>query len=329
MKIVIPGGTGQVGTVLARALTGDGHAVTVLSRKPVTKGPWRVLKWDAATLDDWTEELEGADAVINLAGRSVNCRYSTLNRDLIKGSRVNSSRVIGEAIAACKHPPRVWLQASTATIYAHRFDAPNDEARGVLGGSEGGAPDTWRFSIDVATAWERAANAPTLPATRRVLLRSAITLSPDHGGAFDILLRLVRLGLGGRSGSGRQFVSWIHAEDFIRAIYWLIENDSIEGPVNLSAPNPVPNEEFMRTLREEWGIGIGIPSPEWFLEIGAILIRTETELLLKSRRVVPGILTTQGFVFGFPTWRDAARDLCWRWRQLNRPADARVKTAAR
>lgn len=327
MKIVIPGGTGQVGTVLARALTRDGHAVTVLSRDPRPDCAWRILRWDAASLGAWTDELEGADAVINLAGRNVNCRYSNHNRNLITDSRVNSTRVIGEAIEGCRRPPRVWLQASTATIYAHRYDAPNDEATGILGGSEPNAPDTWRFSIDVARAWERAANAATLQHTRRVLLRSAITFNPDPGSAFDILLRLVRLGLGGRSGNGLQYVSWIHEADFVRAIYWLIENDAVEGPVNLAAPNPVRNEEFMRTLREAWGIGVGVPSPEWLLEIGALFIRTETELLLKSRRVVPGILTKQGFAFEFPTWREAAGDLCRRWREMNRPAKARNRTA--
>jgi len=318
MKIVIPGGTGQVGTLLARSFAKDGHDVVVLSRGQSKAGQWRIVSWDAASLGSWTAELEGAAAVINLAGRNVNCRYTAENRRLIMDSRVNSARIVGEAIARCNRPPRVWLQASTATIYAHRFDAPNDEVTGIMGGSEPNAPDTWRFSIDVATSWESAAKAIELRHTRRVLLRSAITFNPDHGSAFDILLRLVRFGLGGTSGNGRQFVSWIHETDFIRAVAWLIRNDSIEGAVNLAAPNPVQNEEFMRTLREEWGTKIGLPSPEWLLELGALFIRTETELLLKSRRVAPGILTAQDFHFKYPTWREAARDLCERWRDLNR-----------
>lgn len=315
MKIVIPGGTGQVGTVLARVFARDGHEVTVLSRGDASTGDWRVRHWDATTLGDWAAELEGADAVINLAGRSVNCRYTQTNRDLITNSRVNSVQVVGAAIAQCKHPPGVWLQASTATIYAHRFDAPNDEATGILGGAEAGAPDTWRFSTEVATAWERAANAIRLERTRKVLLRSAITMNPDPGSAFDMLLRLVRWGLGGRSGNGRQYVSWIHETDFVRAVTWLMANHSIQGTVNLASPNPLPNQEFMRTLREAWGIRVGLPSPDWLLEIGAAVIRTETELLLKSRRVVPGILLSKGFVFEFPTWAEAARDLCRRWRE--------------
>jgi uncharacterized protein (TIGR01777 family) len=317
MKIVIPGGTGQVGTVLARAFSRDGHDVTVLSRSAAQGEQWRVVRWDATTLGAWTAELEGADAVINLAGRSVDCRYTRANRQLIRDSRVNSTHVVGAAIAQCRRAPRVWLQASTATIYAHRFDAPNDEATGILGGSEPGAPDTWRFSIDVAQAWERAANASKVEHTRKVLLRSAITLNPDPGSAFTILLRMVRMGLGGRAASGRQYVSWIHEADFVRAVYWLIGNDSIHGPVNLASPNPVPNDEFMRTLREAWGTAVGLPSPAWLLEMGAVVIRTETELLLKSRRVIPGILLDRGFAFEFSTWREAAKDLCLRWRELN------------
>jgi uncharacterized protein (TIGR01777 family) len=317
VKIVIAGGTGQIGTVLSRAFRNDGHELSILSRSAGGEGQCRVIRWDASTLGDWTREIEGADVVVNLAGRSVNCRYTRRNRDLITKSRRDSTRVLGEAIALCRRPPRVWLQASTATIYAHRFDASNDEATGILGGDEADAPDTWRFSIDVAKSWERAANEAHVPNTRKVLLRSAITFNPDRGSAFDILLRLVRSGLGGRSGNGSQYVSWIHQTDFVRAIYWLIANDSIYGAVNLAAPNPIPNREFMRILRDEWGIPFGLPSPTWLLEIGALAIRTETELLLKSRRVIPGILTDCGFTFEFPFWREAARDLCKRWRVLN------------
>jgi uncharacterized protein (TIGR01777 family) len=313
MKVVIPGGSGQVGTLLARAFHADGHEVTILSRT-ATVAPWRVVAWDAETLGDWAAELEGADAVINLAGRNVNCRYNAANRRLIMESRVNSTRVVGQAIARAARPPRVWLQAGTATIYAHRYDAPNDEATGILGGAETNAPDTWRFSIDVAKSWERALNEAVVPHTRKVILRSAMTMSPDRGGVFDVLLGLVRRGLGGQAGDGRQYVSWIHDQDFIRAIYWLIEHEELAGPVNIAAPNPVPNAEFMRTLREAWGIRFGLPAAEWMLAVGAFFMRTETELILKSRRVVPGRLLESGFAFQFPTWSEAARDLCCRWR---------------
>lgn len=318
MKIIIPGGSGQVGTLLARAFHKDGHNVTVLSRSPQKGAPWRTVIWDGRAAGDWRAELEGADAVINLAGRSVNCRYNAQNRREIMDSRIESTHAVGRAIAEAKQPPRVWLQASTATIYAHRYDAANDEATGIVGGSEKDAPDTWRFSIDVATAWERAVqDAGPLPRTRTVLMRSAITMSPDSGGAFDTLLGLVRHGLGGTSGDGRQYVSWIHEVDFIRAVYWLIAHETLSGPVNLASPNPLSNAEFMRALRKAWGTRLGLPAAEWMLEIGAVFLRTETELILKSRRVTPGLLAQGGFEFQFPLWADAARDLCGRWRDMN------------
>jgi uncharacterized protein (TIGR01777 family) len=317
MKIVIPGGTGQVGTVLARAFVADGHEVVVLSRSPA-QAPWKVVAWDAATLGPWASELDGADVVINLAGRSVNCRYNAENRRLITESRVASTRILGEAIARSARPPRLWVQSSTATIYADRYDAPNDEATGILGGSEPNVPDTWRFSIEVARSWEEAANQAVVPHTRKVLLRSAMIMSPDKDGVFDVLLGLVRWGLGGTSGHGRQYVSWIHDRDFIRAVYWLIDHGELEGPVNLASPNPVPNAEFMHVLRRAWGIGFGLPAARWMLEVGAFFLRTETELILKSRRVVPGRLLQSGFVFDFPTWPEAADDLCRRWRGIRR-----------
>lgn len=314
MKIVIPGGSGQVGTLLARAMLSDGHDVVVLSRTP-QPAAWRVVAWDAQTLGDWTKEIDGADVIINLAGRSVNCRYTPENRRTILESRVQSTEIVGQAIAQVSVPPPVWLQASTATIYAHRYDAPNDEATGILGGNEPDAPDTWRFSIDVAKAWEATFEAAATPRTRKVALRSAMTMSADAGGVFDTLLRLVRFGLGGKSGNGRQFVSWIHEDDFVQAIYWLIAHDELSGAVNLCAPNPLPNAEFMRTLRQAWGIGFGLPATKPMLEIGAMFLRTETELVLKSRRVIPTRLFESGFAFQFPTWQDAAKDLCQRWRK--------------
>lgn len=315
MKIVLPGGSGQVGRLLARAFTAAQHDVVELSRS-ARQMPWRVVPWDAQSLGGWVAEIDGADVVINLAGRNVNCRYTAKNRREIMDSRVNSTRVVGRAIAQARRPPPVWLQASTATIYAHRYDAANDEATGIIGGLEVDAPDIWRFSIAVAKAWEQAAREAATPHTRLVLLRSAMTMSPDRGGVFDTLLGLVRCGLGGTVGDGRQYMSWIHEHDFVRAVDWLIEHDEFAGPVNLAAPEPLPNAEFMRILRAAWGIRFGLPATRGMLEIGTFLLRTESELVLKSRRVVPRRLLESGFEFQFPNWTQAAGDLCQRWRQL-------------
>jgi uncharacterized protein (TIGR01777 family) len=231
---------------------------------------------------------------------------------------------LGEALTQIARPPRVWLQASTATIYAHRYDAPNDEISGVLGGDEVDAPSTWRFSIEVARAWEQAFADARVPGTRKVVLRSAMTMSADRGGVFDALLALTRRGQGGRIGDGRQYMSWVHEYDFIRAVRWLIEHEAFDGIVNIASPNPIPNAEFMGALRRAWGTRVGVPTPSWMLEIGAIVLRTESELVLKSRRVVPRRLLEQGFVFAYRDWPDAARDLCRAWLSTQCGAAART-----
>jgi uncharacterized protein (TIGR01777 family) len=312
MKIVIPGGTGQVGHVLVKTLLARGDEVVVLSRGGASAA--RVVEWDGRTLGSWASVIDGADVVINLAGRSVNCRYTDANLKAMMDSRVDSTRAVGLAIERATRPPRVWLQMSTATIYAHRFDAPNDEATGVIGGSEPDAPGYWKFSIDIAEAWERAQQEANTPQTRKVALRSAIILSPDRGGIFDVLLGLTRVGLGGPIAGGRQFVSWIHERDFTRAVELLIARDELHGPVNLAAPNPIPQRDFMAALRSAWGTRLGLPAMKWMVEIGAFFLRSDTELTLKSRRVVPGRLLDAGFTFDFPEWPAAARELVDRWR---------------
>lgn len=316
MKIVIPGGSGQVGQILARHFHGHGHDVTVLSRSP-RPSPWRVVAWDGRTAGDWIRDLEQSDVCINLAGRSVNCRYTPANRSEIYDSRIQSTLLLNEAIASLRKAPRVWLNASTATIYRHALDRAMDEVHGEIGGNEPGAPDTWNFSIDVATNWEKAFFSVLTPLTRKVAMRSAITFSPDRGGAFDILSGLVRKGLGGTQGSGGQFVSWIHASDFVGAVELLIAHEDIDGVVNLASPNPLPNGDFMRGLRSAWGVRLGPGIPEWAIETGALLRRTESELVLKSRRVVPTRLLAAGFRFLFPTWPEAAQDLAQSWRGMN------------
>jgi uncharacterized protein (TIGR01777 family) len=314
MKIILPGGSGQVGTVLARHFHDAGHDVVVLSRRPRSASPWKVLPWDGQSLGPWARELDGADVLLNLAGRIVNCRYTWKNRCAIWASRVRSVRVLGRALEQLDVPPAVWLQAGTATIYAHRTDVPNDEISGVLGGLEEHAPDTWRFSIDVARSWEGEFALVDAPRTRKVILRSAMVMSPDRGGVFDHLLGLVRLGLGGPAGSGEQFVSWIHDQDFIRAVEFLVAREDLSGPVNLASPHPLPNAEFMRALRAAWGRGFGLPAHEWMIGLGAFFLRTESELVLKSRRVIPTRLSEAGFRFEHPDWPEAARDLCARRR---------------
>lgn len=310
MKIVIPGGTGQVGRVLVEALRRRGDDVVVLSRG-TARGPG-IVPWDGRTLGAWAGEIDGADAVINLAGRSVNCRYNKDNLTEMLASRIDSTRAVARAIEASSRPPRAWLQASTATIYSHRFDAPNDEATGIIGGHEPDVPGYWRFSIEIAEAWERELAAANTPRTRKVAMRMAIVMAPDGDGTFGILRRLARLGLGGPIAGGAQYMSWIHDRDLGRAVAWLLDRDDIDGAVNLAAPEPLPQREFMRALRAAVGVPIGLGGTRWMIEIAAALHRTDSELLLKSRRVVPSRLLDAGFRFDFPAWPAAARDLAAR-----------------
>jgi len=303
MKIVIAGGTGLLGRVLTRKFRRDGHSVLVLSRNVESPG----VLWDGKTLGGWTEIVDGADVLVNLAGRHVNTRYDAKTRAEIMSSRVDSTRVLGQAVARAANPPKVWLQASTATIYSHRFDAPNDEYTGILGGFEPDAPKEWHFSTDVARAWEQAIDEADTPHTRRVKMRMAVVMTLGRGSAFELMLRHVRLGFG-RMGDGKQYISWLHEEDFTRAVDWLIEHD-IEGPVNLASPHPLPNGEFMHVLHQAWGMPLSIPSVRPILDVGAFLMRTELELVLKSRRVVPARLLEHGFSFNYSRWQDAARDL--------------------
>ena len=290
-----------------------GIAVVVVARH-VRPTPWSTIPWDGLHPGEWAQQIDGADVVINLAGRSVNCRYSAANRREIKESRIITTGLVGDAIAKAARPPGLWMNASTATIHSHVTDRPMDDVDGVIGGNDLGIPSTWRFSYDVATSWENAFFSVDTPRTRKVAVRSAITMSPDRGGAFDTLMNLVRVGLGGTSGSGRQWVSWVHDVDFVRAVEFLIERKDLEGAVNIASPNPVINRDFMSALRRAYGAAIGLPATNWMLEIGALLLSTETELILKSRRVVPRRLVEAGFEFQFPVWSGAAADLVKRCR---------------
>ena len=300
-KIVIAGGNGYLGRLVSRHFLDKGDQVTVLTRQPAnTDSRPSQIHWDGLTLGSWALTLEKADVLINLAGRSVNCRYTGRNRRAIYDSRLQSTAILGEAIGACAHPPKVWLQSSSATIYRHAEDREMDEATGEIGTG---------FSVDVCQKWEATLLAAKTPLTRKVALRSAMVMGPGSDGVFGAFHRLARLKLGGTLGHGRQFVSWVHYLDFLRALEFILEKDHVTGPVNISSPNPIINRDFMRILREADRQSIGLPTPAWMLAMGAIFLRTETELVLKSRRVIPGRLLAEGFVFDHPYWEGAVRYL--------------------
>lgn len=319
LRIVMPGGNGQVGTLLARYFHARGHDVCVIARH-ATGAPWRTTTWNGRDLGPWTNEFDGADVVINLAGRSVNCRYTQANRREIMESRTLTTALVGRAIAQVSQPPKLWLNASTATIYRHALDRPMDELTGEIGGNEPGAAKKWNFSIDVATSWERVYFAQPAPHTRKVAMRTTLVMNPDRGSIFDTLLSLVRHGLGGTVGDGRQMVSWIYDYDFARAIEFIIQHDELDGVVNIGSPYPIPQREFMRLLRQAWGTRVGLPATRWMLEVATFLMRNESELVLKSRWVLPTRLLQAGFTFGLPHWDDALKELVRRWRDDGRVA---------
>jgi hypothetical protein len=322
LRIVLPGGSGQVGSMLAQFFQERGHYVTVLTRGPYT-APWQTVHWDGKTLGPWVETLEGADVCIHLSGRSVNCRYTERNRRELLESRIGPTRLLHEAFTLVANPPQLWMNASSATIYRHSLDRDIDEATGEIGGGEmisryRRAPEKWNWTVQLVKDWEAAFFQTPTPNTRKVALRTSLVFSPSHGSVFAVMSNLVRAGFGGTQGNGRQYVSWIHESDFACAVEFLIDHESIEGPVNLAAPNPLPNREFMAALREAWEMPNGLPAPAPLLTIGMFFLRTEPELVLKSRRVVPGRLFDAGFEFEFPTWPEAAANLVQRWRARDR-----------
>ncbi|WP_203248926.1 TIGR01777 family oxidoreductase [Sporosarcina beigongshangi] len=290
-KIVIAGGTGFIGQYFEEKFTDLGYEAIIISRQP------RHLSWTDRT--SIVDALEGAEMLINLAGKSVNCRYNEKNKKEILDSRTETTHILGQALVACKNPPSLWINSSTATIYRHAEDRPMSEVSGEIGTG---------FSVDVAKAWEEALFTFDLPQTRTVALRMAIVLGED-GGVMEPYRNLVRFGLGGVQGSGKQMFSWIHVEDVFRIILFLQENKQLNGVFNCSAPQPISNREFMAQLRKSMDRRIGLPSPKWMLEMGAVFMRTETELILKSRWVVPERLEKHGFKFTFSTIEEALRDI--------------------
>jgi len=326
LRIVIPGGSGQIGTLLARGLQASGHHITVLSRSPYT-APWQTLHWDATTPGPWVDALEGADVCINLTGRSINCRFNRENRRQLYHSRIHSTRLLGEVISRLNHPPRLWLNASAVSIYPHSTEHTMDESCSEIGGQERlpflgvfhrNVPDSWRFLSGLVRDWEAELfHAPT-PLTRRIALRSSIVLSPEPGTAFGVLSRLVQFGLGGTAGSGNQYLAWIHEADYLRAIEFLIANEQIEGPINMTAPAPLPNRGFMAALRDAWDRPNGLWAPEFGIRLGCMLMGSESELVLKSRPILPTRLLDAGFRFDHPTWPEAAQHLVRLWRLRER-----------
>jgi uncharacterized protein (TIGR01777 family) len=326
LRIVLPGGSGQVGEFLAQHFQQQGHQVTVLTRSPYS-APWQTVHWDGETTGPWTEYLEGADLCVNLAGRSVNCRYTSANRRAIYLSRIQSTQLIGRVIAGLADPPKLWINASAATLYKRAVDArgidlPLNESSAVeqdaVTAAEAAHADPWAsrrgFTARVVRDWEAAFFAADTPHTRKVALRSAVVLSPTPGSAFGVLSNLVRASLGGTQGNGRQFVSWIHESDYARAVDFLQAHEELDGAFNLAAPNPVPNREFMSALRYAWDVPNGLLTPALAIRLGAIFMRTEPELVLQSCRAVPSRLLAAGFKFEFPEWPEAAEDLVQQWR---------------
>jgi len=301
MKIVVAGGSGFLGRLLRKHFSVQGHDVINLTRNPsMDRGAGASVAWDGKTQGPWTAVLAGSDVLINLSGKSVDCRYNAKNKAAIYASRLGSTRALGEAIAACTSPPSLWLNAASATIYRHAEDRPMDEERGEFGDG---------FSVDVCRRWETCFfDAPIPDSIRRVALRTAIVLGRD-GGALGPLRMLARLGLGGKQGNGNQYFSWIHEADFIGIVEHVIAHNELSGSINVSAPEPVRCREFMAALRKACGVPFGLPTPAWLLEIGAVLIRTETELVLKSRWVIPKRLLESGYVFRFSEVEGAFDDL--------------------
>lgn len=286
--IVIFGANGFLGRYLTRHFTRNGKEVVAIARsREGWSGDGMFLEWDGKTLGPWALALEGAEAVINLAGHSVNCRYTGENRKLIKQTRVDATRVIGLAIASCKIPPKTWLNASTATWYRHAEDRPQNDWLGEAG--EG-------FSCEVAQAWEDALFEADIPAvTRKVALRIGMVLANEDATVYDVLRKLAIRGLGGAMGSGNQRISWIHMEDFLRAVDFVISDPFLDGAINITAPECPTNRDWMQMFRDAVGMPVGLPATVWMLKIGARLMGTETELVLKSRWVDSVRLRDAGF----------------------------------
>lgn len=296
MKIIIAAGTGFLGKNLEKYFTEKGNEVYILTRNPKRKNE---IHWNAKTLGEWKNWVENSDVLINLTGKTVDCRYTEKNKQEIYSSRIDSTKVLQQAVDQCINKPKVWLNASSATIYTHSETQLNTEENEIIGDD---------FSMNICKNWEKEFFTVKNENVRKVALRTSIVLG-NNGGAFPKLKLITKLGLGGKQGRGNQNVSWIHIDDFCKAIEYIIDNENMSGVINITAPNPLPNEEFMRKLRKEMKIPFGLNAPVWQLEIVSIFLKTETELLLKSRNVYPEKLIKGGFEFSYPNIESAFKDL--------------------
>jgi len=299
-KLVIAGGSGFLGDALINYFGNKFDEYIILTRTP-HKNTTNVkfILWDAKTLGDWSEYLEGAECVINLCGKSVDCRYTDKNKALIFSSRLDSTAILGKAIASCKNPPKIWMNAASATYYRYSEDKVMTEIDGEVG--EG-------FSVEVCKAWEKVFNEAQTPQTRKINLRISMVMG-KRAGVFPVLKKLTKRFLGGKMGSGNQFVSWIHQEDFCRLVEWLINNKNAAGPYNVAAPHPIRNKDMMASYRKVFKVPFGLAASEWMLEIGAFFIKTETELILKSRNVISDRAMKEGFEFKFRTMEECVKNL--------------------
>lgn len=298
-KLIITAGTGFLGQVLVHHFKDTFEEIVILTRgKSEMKDKIKYVHWNAKTLTGWEIELENADVLINLAGKSVDCRYTLQNKKEILDSRVDSTAILNEAVLGCKNAPKHWLNSSTSTIYRFSLDKQMDETTGEIGDD---------FSMNVAKTWEKTFFEVETRRTLKTALRTSIVLG-KNGGAFVPLKTLAKIGFGGKQGKGNQYISWIHEKDFARAIAFIIEKQ-LTGIVNIVSPKPIPNCDFMATLRQTIKMPIGIPIPEFLLKMGAKIIKTETELVLKSRNVISKRLQENGFQFEYDTLEKAIRNL--------------------
>lgn len=299
-KIILAGGNGYLGQVIAGYYRNLATEIIILSRKAApASGNIKTIFWNGFDEGEWKNALEGAELLINLCGKNVNCRYTKKNREEIISSRVNPTMLLGKTIAMLENPPELWINITSATIYRHAEDHPQDEETGDIG---------YGFSIDVCRQWEQAFFETKTLHTRKIALRMGIVLGRKDG-AFPRLLNLVKFGLGGKQGDGEQYVSWIHEQDAVNCTEWLLKHKELDGIINCTAPEPVRNTNLMKCIRDGYGIPVGLPSPAWLLELGATMIGTETELILKSRWVLPKRLTDSGYPFLFKKVEHAIKDI--------------------